>query len=111
MTREEAKRRLLNIERCTPIHTREDVRDFEALEMAIKALELVTSYEGTINKLTKAISEQEPKTGHWIEVIDEIDSLGNKTWHHKCSICGNERSGWGEYKYCPECGAKMKGGE
>ena len=39
MTREEAKHRLLNIERCTPIHTREDVRDFEALEMAIKALE------------------------------------------------------------------------
>lgn len=39
MTREEAKRRLLNIERCIPIHTREDVRDFEALEMAIKALE------------------------------------------------------------------------
>lgn len=39
MTREEAKHRLLDIERCTPIHTREDVRDFEALEMAIKALE------------------------------------------------------------------------
>lgn len=39
MTREEAKRRLLNIERCTPIHTREDARDFEALEMAIQALE------------------------------------------------------------------------
>ena len=39
MTREELKRRLLNIERRTPIHTREDARDFEALEMAIKALE------------------------------------------------------------------------
>lgn len=38
MTREEAKRRLLDIERCTPIHTREDARDFEALEMAIQAL-------------------------------------------------------------------------
>ena len=49
-----------------------------------------------------------PKTGHWIEVIDEIDSLGNKTWHHKCSICGNEDSGWGNYKFCPNCGAKME---
>ena len=38
MTREEVKRRLLNIERRTPIHTRKDARDFEALEMAIKAL-------------------------------------------------------------------------
>ena len=51
------------------------------------------------------------KTGHWIEVIDEIDSLGNKTWHHKCSICGNEDSGWGNYKYCPQCGAKMQEAE
>ena len=38
MTREEAKRRLLDIERCTPIHTREDARDFKALEMAIESL-------------------------------------------------------------------------
>ena len=39
MNREEAIRRIQDIERCTPIHTREDVRDFKALEMAIKALE------------------------------------------------------------------------
>ena len=41
MTREEAKRRLLNIERSLPntFRTKEDVRNFEALEMAIKALE------------------------------------------------------------------------
>lgn len=38
MTREEVKRRLLNIEHRTPIHTRKDARDFEALEMAIEAL-------------------------------------------------------------------------
>ena len=41
MTREEVKRRLLNIERSLPntFRTKEDVRNFEALEMAIKALE------------------------------------------------------------------------
>lgn len=81
----------------------------DTFDMAIEALEQLTSYEQTINKLTKAISEQEPKEGNWIEVIDEIDSLGNKTWHHKCSICGNEDSGWGNYKYCPNCGARMEG--
>ena len=48
------------------------------------------------------------KVGHWIKVIDEINSLGNKTWHHECSVCGNEDSGWGNYKYCPNCGAKME---
>ena len=43
MTREEAKHRLLDIERCTPIHTREDAKDCEALKMAIEALEQETS--------------------------------------------------------------------
>jgi len=64
-----------------------------------------------INNFNRALpyfNPQEPKTGHWIEVIDEIDSFGNKTWHHKCSICGNEDSGWGDYKYCPNCGARME---
>lgn len=95
MTREESKRRLLNIERCTPIHTREDVRDFEALEMAIQALEQepcedVISRQAAIDAIRRigmckcstneieAIDEcrraveaippatAEPKTGHWI---------------------------------------------
>lgn len=48
------------------------------------------------------------RTGRWIEVIDETDSLGNKTWHHECSICGSDKSGWGTYKHCPHCGAKME---
>ena len=48
------------------------------------------------------------RTGRWIEVIDETDSLGNKTWHHECSICGSDKSGWGTYKHCPDCGTKME---
>ena len=48
--------------------------------------------------------------GQWLEVIDDTDSSGRKkNWHYKCSICGNEDSGWGEYNYCPICGAEMKG--
>ena len=38
MTRDEAINRILGIERSTPIRTRDDTRDFEALEMAIEAL-------------------------------------------------------------------------
>lgn len=55
--------------------------------------------------------QPKPKTGHWVEVVDEIDSFGNKTWHHECSICGNADSGWGEYKYCPNCGSYNGGGK
>lgn len=51
-----------------------------------------------------------PIIGQWLEVIDDTDSSGRKkNWHYKCSICGNEDSGWGEYNYCPICGAEMKG--
>lgn len=53
------------------------------------------------------LKDQANKTGHWIEIVDEIDKFGNKTYHHECSVCGCDKSGWGEYRYCPNCGAKM----
>lgn len=56
--------------------------------------------------------EQEPKTGHWIEIAQYSDGK------HKieCSECGNHIFDRGhansfnvnnKYKYCPNCGAKM----
>ena len=89
MTREEAIHILYNLKPTTTKSSFDAYVVGKAITMAIKAL------------------EQEPKTGRWIEVIDEIDSLGNKTWHHKCSICGSVDSGWGANNYCPKCGAKM----
>ena len=59
-----------------------------------------------IDRLPSVTPQQ--RTGQWIEVIDETDSLGNKTWHHECSICGSDKSGWGTHKYCPKCGCKME---
>ena len=59
----------------------------EALGMAIKAL------------------DQEPKTGHWIEVT-------NGRGGHECDICHKYAPSYqdgDEYltNYCPNCGAKM----
>ncbi len=81
----------------------------------IISAEVYNAIKNGIPQVTETITEfadrcrecGKQKRGKWIEVIDEIDSLGNKTWHHKCSICENENSGWGDYKYCPNCGAKM----
>ena len=74
----------------------------------IKRWECKTDDEkSAIDKAIQMLSAEQ--TAEWIEVIDEIDSLGNKTWHHECSICGSEDSGWGNYKYCPNCGRRMKG--
>lgn len=66
----------------------------EALDMAINALEQLTSYEQTINKLTKAISEQEPTTHGYMLV---------------CPNCGLDVHS--DFENCPRCGAKMESEE
>ena len=89
----------------------------DAIDMAIEAVELVTSYENTINKLTETIANtQEPKTGHWGRKtkVDAYDIAGVKSWGIKCQCdrCGFITiviEDFGYYKYCPNCGAKMEG--
>ena len=84
MTREEAIRviEIIDIRYMTL-----DAEERQALGMAIKAL------------------EQEPKTGHWIELQYPItDSVSS--YRNKCSECG-EIVEWTS-NYCPNCGAKME---
>lgn len=73
-----------------------------------KELECGKEWDGhTEEDVIRLLSlEKQLKTGRWI-VIDEVDEYGDKTRYHKCSECGSNKSGWGEYKYCPNCGAKM----
>ena len=49
------------------------------------------------------------RTGKWIKVVTETDSFGNETYHHECSVCKCNKSGWGEYRFCPNCGTKIEG--
>lgn len=74
---------------------------YEPLEQEQYYKDLASSYEKTINKLTKAISEQEPKTGHW-----ESWTKGRVM----CSVCKREPfngKGAEGLKYCPHCGCRM----
>lgn len=51
------------------------------------------------------------KHGRWIYVPKETDE-GCDTW--RCSVCGARfvtEFGFEEQSFCPECGAKMDGGE
>lgn len=92
MTREEKQKALYALKKSAPI-------------MAMTPNEFA-DYIKTLNKMADWL-EQEPKTGHWIKVIDEVNEYGNKTCHHECSECGSGKSGWGEYNYCPDCGCRM----
>lgn len=60
MLREEAKMILEEVKIMDDSMYQYNTKYLEALDMAIEALNQLTSYEQTINKLTKAISEQEP---------------------------------------------------
>lgn len=58
------------------------------------------------------VEEQEPRKGHWIKY--GIPRCGEQ--HYQCTNCENyvNFGQWGEYykrsfKYCPNCGADMRG--
>ena len=81
MTREEAKSRLEWICKNHKCLSLESKHCYEALNKAIEALE-------------------NQKTGNWIEYkTDKLNFLCSK-----CHFFSNKN-----YKYCPNCGAKMKG--
>jgi len=90
MTRKDAIKTLKELRRETNDYWYEEVYN-----MAIKALETVTS-------------ANRPQ-GKWI--ITEQDN-GHKWTHRKCSECGKgviEPLGVSAMKFCPNCGARMKG--
>ena len=48
--------------------------------------------------------------GRWLTTID-IDYEGDVVYHHAHMKCGFECETYGDgYNYCPNCGAKMDGG-
>ena len=65
---------------------------------------IITPWNKEFTEALNNVLEQEPKTGHWIDV----DGI-----FFECSECGAYRKMMPAYKeyYCPNCGAKMEGGD
>lgn len=112
MSREEAKEILNN--NIFDGHVEGTPRFMDAFWMAVDALELLTSYEQTINKLTEAISEQETKAGHWVYLKNNNSFIQT----YKCSVCGwiidscrGLMQDTGHRLFCEHCGARMKNKE
>lgn len=117
MTREEAiaNLKMISVAFVEPVTKEQRKLIDDTFYMAIKALEQLTSYEKTINKLTEAISEQEPRKGHW-----EIIPCGNNHGEYRppkyaCSECGWEidlcrglQQDTGHRLFCEHCGADMR---
>ena len=74
----------------------------ETLEMAINSLK--------VDEMYQLEYERADSKGEWILVVDSYYEDGTiKENHWECSKCGSGKSGWGEYKFCPNCGADMRG--
>lgn len=58
MTNEEKITRLRSIQRCTPIHTRDDCRDLAALEGAIEAIKILSKIESRLGIAFKELEEE-----------------------------------------------------
>lgn len=110
----EAAERLLdlNTKRCEAL--RKQLREAnESYDKRIAELERQHGEQLTRNVMLVA---RLPKEGEWI--VEEIDDCGYKWCKWRCSVCREVvQKGWrqtkdGEkpkHKYCPNCGAKMKG--
>lgn len=103
MTREEAIQELQNCKGLIQQDGQDylDERDIPLLDMAIEALSLAN--------LKPEFESAEAVQGEWIH--DGQNFKGGLDWSH-CSECGYKTStkGLRVYRYCPNCGARMKGG-
>ena len=60
------------------------------------------SRESILRAIDNAPTIEERKEGEWVD---------NKWLGEKCSVCGWDLHyiNFGQFKYCPNCGARMKG--
>ena len=74
MTNEEKINRLRDIQLCTPIHDRDDIRDFKALEAAIEDIETLGKIRAEIDK----IYEREGSSFDCLNALDELKEFIDK---------------------------------
>lgn len=127
MTREEAIQRFQQMKKILSISNSDAARMIETIDMAIEALKAEPSTEGKYEKAMKTLQEMpryinnvkakqikkistEAAQGEWIKHEGkwvDFDFYPTKYECNQCHYCVDE--GYDSI-FCPNCGAKMKGG-
>ena len=77
----------------------------------VEECDLMCGMCGTFANLEKA-GYRKQSVGEWI--VAKTERAWNDAeypYMHRCSLCGNEEASQSLTPYCPNCGAKMKGGK
>jgi rubrerythrin len=69
---------------------------------AIEALQAELEKKRTADCFGCKCEKLEPKRGEWIHVE------GDEPWEWRCTACHKIAEGLGEFRFCPNCGAKME---
>lgn len=92
------------IDKHGDVHTADEMPEYRALEALPAAMD-------------EYIEIPDKAQGHWIPIMgpylgqaDDLRQICQEIYApwFKCSICGEESY---DYNYCPNCGAKMDGGD
>ena len=127
MTREEAIKRFQQMKKILSIPNSDAARMIEALDMAIEALKAESSTEGKYEKAIKTLQEM-PRylnnvkvkqikkistntvQGKWIKHKGKWVDFDFYPTKYECSQCHYYVDEGRDSIFCPNCGAKMKGG-
>ena len=96
-----------------------DITETEACQKCQDITDKILNRQGEEIKRLKSIinvlnrPSAEAVQGEWIKTVN--GNSWNTWWVFKCPFCGatiedKQRRSW-EYNFCPNCGAKMKGGD
>ena len=70
---------------------------------AIEALQdTVQAQDKALKECARQLAQKLPKRGKWIHIE------GDEPWEWRCTVCHEIAEGHGEFRFCPNCGAKME---
>ena len=78
------------------------------MDKALDENRTVKEYKALLKECYKELPSVTQKSGKWIR-RENVTSIDNVRWAYECSKCGYEMRSM--TRYCPSCGADMRGAE